>query len=261
MIREAIGVADTIEKAKEEACKALGVDASEAEFEVLQLPEKKVLGLFGGKEAKVRAFVNPSPLDLAKGYLEKMISAMGIEGTSIEMSCEDNNVDFVISGDNASMLIGRRGETLDALQYLTSLVANHVDDNYYRISINVGDYREKRKETLSALGRKHALLAARKGFKHSFEPMNPYERRIIHTAVQEIEGATSWSEGENARRHVVIGPDQNARQNYRRRSGYSKGGYNKNKSYSSSESFEKREPKVVDDLSDKGVSLYGKVEY
>ncbi len=193
-----------------------------------------------------------------------MIKAMGVEDVEVDMACEENVVTFTILGDNASQLIGRRGETLDALQYLVSLAANHIDETYYRVTIDIGGYREKRRETLVALGKKHAVLAAKKGYRHSFEPMNPYERRIIHTAVQEIEGATSWSEGENTRRHVVIGPDRSSNRNFGKKGGYhgGRGGYNKKHTSSySSEPVEKREPKVVDDLSDRGVSLYGKVDY
>ena len=93
-------------------------------------------------------------------------------------------------------MIGHRGETLDALQYLSGLVANHVDNSYYRITLDIGNYREKRRETLEALGKKMAAKAVRTGRNTSLEPMNPYERRIIHTAVQTVEGAKSWSEGE-----------------------------------------------------------------
>ena len=103
-------------------------------------------------------------------------------------------------------MIGHRGETLEALQYLSGLVANHVDNSYYRITLDIGNYREKRRETLEALGKKMAAKAVRTGRNTSLEPMNPYERRIIHTAVQTVEGAKSWSEGEDLARHVVIGP-------------------------------------------------------
>lgn len=100
----------------------------------------------------------------------------------------------------------RRGETLDALQYLTGLVANRVDNAYYRVTIDVGNYREKRDKTLAELPVRSAARAAKTGRKTSLEPMNPYERRIIHTTVQEIEGATSWSVGSEPNRHVVVGP-------------------------------------------------------
>ena len=116
-----------------------------------------------------------------------------------------------------SILIGRRGETLDALQYLAGLVSNHVENSYYRVTLDIGNYREKRRETLEVLGRKIAAKAVRTGRNTSLEPMNPYERRIIHTAVQTVEGAKSWSEGEDLGRHVVIGPIEGERPQPQRR--------------------------------------------
>ena len=113
---------------------------------------------------------------------------------------------------------------------MASLVANHVEDSYYRITLDVGNYREKRKETLEGLGKRMALRAVKTGRNSSLEPMNPYERRIIHTAVQTVEGAKSWSEGEDMNRHVVIGPEGGER--YQRRGnrddrrGGRRGGYN-----------------------------------
>ena len=109
-----------------------------------------------------------------------------------------------------------------------------MDEGYYRISINIGNYREKREKTLEILGRKLAFKAVKTGAKTVLEPMNPYERRIIHTAVQKVRGASSWSEGENLQRHVVIGPDPDYKPSYGGRGGYRKGGssnFNKDGSY------------------------------
>ena len=207
MIREFIATADTIEEAQQQACLQLGTTAENTQFEVLQQPEKKKFGLFGGSPAKVRAFVEITPLDSAKAYLKEILEKMGI--VHFEMSAEEVEGGAVISisGEDVGFIIGHRGETLDALQYLVGLVANHVDEEYYRVSINIGNYREKREKTLEILGRKLAFKAVKTGMKTSLEPMNPYERRIIHTAVQKVKGAVSWSEGENMHRHVVIGPD------------------------------------------------------
>ncbi len=214
MIREMIAVADTIEEAKKQACQQLGTLLENTQFEILQQPEKKKFGLFGGSPAKVRAFVEVTPLDTAKDYLKEILSKMGID--DVEMTAEEVEGGAVINiaGEDVGFIIGHRGETLDALQYLAGLVANHVDDNYYRISINIGNYREKREKTLEILGKKLAFKAVKTGVKTSLEPMNPYERRIIHTAVQKVRGATSWSEGENMYRHVVIGPDPEYKPSY-----------------------------------------------
>ena len=242
MVREAIATGETVEQAFENACVQLGVETVEAEFEVLELPEKKKLGLFGGKPAKVRAYIQSSPAQAAADYLQDLLQKMGLENVEISIHEEKNEEGtqngalLTLSGDDIGFVIGHRGETLDALQYLAGLVANHVDEGYYRITLDIGNYREKRKETLEALGKKIALQAVKIGRNYPLEPMNPYERRIIHTAVQEVEGAKSWSEGEDIARHVVIGPVDGERP--QRRGGYNnrgprrsggRSGYNNNR--------------------------------
>ena len=222
MIREVVVTAETIEEAQNQACLQLGSTVENTSFEVLQQPEKKKFGLFGGSPAKVRAYIEITPLAAAQDYLKEVLSKMGIN--DIEMTSEEVEGGAVINieGEDVGFIIGHRGETLDALQYLSGLVANHVDEGYYRISINIGKYREKREKTLEILGRKLAFKAVKTGAKTSLEPMNPYERRIIHTAVQKVKGASSWSEGENMHRHVVIGPDPDYKPSYH------KGGYRRN---------------------------------
>lgn len=217
MLREAIATGDTIEQAKEAACRELGVESYEAEFEVLQLPVKKTFGLFGGSPAKVRAFIRTSPADAAVDYLRTILGHMGVTDVTFTVKEEENGALISISGENVGFIIGHRGETLDALQYLAGLVSNHVDNSYYRVTLDIGNYREKRRETLEVLGRKIAAKAVRTGRNTSLEPMNPYERRIIHTAVQTVEGAKSWSEGEDLGRHVVIGPIEGERPQPQRR--------------------------------------------
>ena len=201
MLREAIATGDTVEQAFETACRELGVESHEAQFDILEMPVKKKFGLFGGTPAKVRV------------YVKSEVSVTEQEGGAL----------LSLTGEDIGFVIGHRGETLDALQYLTGLVANHVDDSYYRITIDIGNYREKRKETLESLGKRIAAKAVKTGRNCPLEPMNPYERRIIHTAVQTVEGAKSWSEGEDTNRHVVIGPEGGERPQPQRRPG-GKGG-------------------------------------
>ena len=214
MIREAIAKGDTVEAAFANACRELGVDTTEAECDILEMPTKKTLGLFGGSPARVRAFIEEpeqpavhNPVEEATAYLRNVLAAMGLPDVEISVKEEETGAGFTLNGDDLGFIIGHRGETLDALQYLASLVANHVEGAYFRLTLDVGSYREKRKETLEALGRKMAYRAVKSGRNSSLEPMNPYERRIIHTAVQTVEGAKSWSEGEDLGRHVVIGPE------------------------------------------------------
>lgn len=227
MIKEAVAQGATVEIAFANACQELGVDTTDAEIEILEEPTKKTFGLFGGRPAKVRAYIElpdpveekitpvESPVKVSGGdpaekaaeYLKSVLKEIGLNDVTVEIQREEAGANLSLSGEDIGFIIGHRGETLDALQYLSSLVANHVDDSYYRITLDVGNYREKRKETLEALGRRMAVRAVKTGRNSSLEPMNPYERRIIHTAVQTVEGAKSWSEGEDLGRHVVIGPE------------------------------------------------------
>ena len=208
MIKEAIATGDTVVQAFENACKELGVETYEAKFEILKNPEKKLFGLLGKTPAQVRAYVKTEPAQAAVDYLKEIFEKMNISDTVIKIEeSDETGAKLLLSGKDIGFIIGHRGETLDALQYLSGLVANHVDNSYYRITLDIENYREKRKETLEKLGKRMAEKAVKSKRCFSLEPMNPYERRIIHTAVQDIEGAKSWSEGEENNRHVVIGPE------------------------------------------------------
>ena len=221
MIREAIATGATVEEAKEAACKELGVETFDdnIEFEILEMQSKKVLGLFGGRPAKVKVTIKKNATQAAEDFIKNIIRNMDLNDITVSTTEADNVITIDIEGEDVGFIIGRRGETLDALQYLACLAANRIDSSYKRVVINTGDYREKREKTLESLGRRLAIKAAKTGRKSSLEPMNPYERRIIHTAVQKVDGATSWSEGENMNRHVVIGPDGKTRNNNRGRGG------------------------------------------
>ncbi len=214
MIKEAIAKGETVEIAFANACRELGVDTTDAEFEILEMPQKKTFGLFGGAPAKVRAYIEePDPVEErdpaqeAAGYLKSVLKEMGLPEAGVEIRREEAGAALTLSGEDIGFIIGHRGETLDALQYLASLVANHVEGSYFRITLDVGNYREKRKENLRPWKKKMAARAVKTGRNSSLEPMNPYERRIIHTAVQTVPGAKSWSEGVDQARHVVIGPE------------------------------------------------------
>ncbi len=226
MQKEIIKEAESVEKAVELAAAELGVTADELIVDVLQEPQKKTLGLFGGTPAKIRATLpEKDAAAAAVAFLEDVLAKMGVEQVTVTVTEDDGHYTLSLEGEDLGFIIGRRGDTLDALQYLTSLVANRVGGSYHRISINIGNYREKREKTLSGLARKAAIQAAKSGRTTSLESMNPYERRIIHTAVQKVEGATSYSVGSDPNRHVVIAPsDDNPVKSNRRRGGRGKGG-------------------------------------
>ena len=195
----------------------------------------------------------------AAEYVKGIILGLGMENCEVEVFADDEEIAFDVNcGDDYGIVIGRRGETLDAIQYLARMVANKGSSGYKRVSVNVGDYREKRAAVLTALARKNASRAVRTGRNIVLEPMNPYERRIIHTAVQDVEGATSYSTGVDLERRVIIAPENGGKgsSEYRERGGRNDRGRRP-----------KREPYVpqVDENREKksdysGSSLYGKIE-
>ncbi len=141
---------------------------------------------------------------LATEFLEKVFGAMELEGVSISSESVERGSILSISGENLSVLIGKRGETMEALSYLTSLVANSIGGNFEKMSLDVAGYREKREEDLTALAKRIASNVLKSGRPYALEPMNPYERRIIHTAIGDIEGIASESQGDGDKRHIVI---------------------------------------------------------
>ena len=205
MAREIVKEAASVEEAKALIVAEFNTTEDKITFEVVQEAGKKVLGLFGGTNAVVKGSLNGSAADVAKEYREKVLAAMGVTEFTCQVKEENNSCVISLDGEHLGFIIGRRGDTLDALQYLTGLVANRVDNAYYRVTLDIGNYREKREQALVALAQRLANQTLRSGRRHSLEPMNPYERRIIHTAVQEIEGVTSWSVGSEPNGHVVIG--------------------------------------------------------
>jgi len=208
MSKEILKEAATIEEAKALIAAELGVSEDAVNFTVVQEPEKKMLGLFGGTTAIVKGSVvaGGNAAAAAEAYLRGVLEAMGVTEYTLEVSEQDNHCNITLDGENLGFIIGRRGETLDALQYLTGLVANRAGGSYNRVTLDIGNYREKREQALVALARRLGGQTARTGRRNSLEPMNPYERRIIHTTVQEMEGVISWSVGSDPNRHVVIGP-------------------------------------------------------
>lgn len=189
-------------------------------------------------------------LEYAKSYFKTILDGMKIVDPKIEATYSEGVVTIDLDCEDYGIVIGHRGETLDSIQYLLSLIIKKSSMDYVRVVINVGNYREKRQETLRNLAQKNAQRVLRTGRRYTFEPMNPYERRIIHTAVQEIEGVESRSIGFNQDRRVVLEPTGGAKRgsgNYRR------GG---SKQSAVTKAPENREPKA--DRAD--LPKFGKIE-
>ncbi len=337
MIHEAKATGATIEEALANAKAALNApESADVHTEILSMPTKKVLGLFGGKKAEARAYyeipdapapkpkreAKPQPkkeqkpaekkpaekktvekkaapkqqpaekkapvqpaapetkepvstdnkpgVQAAVAYLKDVIEKMGVKTVDVApYLLADNEILLELDcGDDYGIVIGRRGETLDSIQYLTRLVANKAksEGEYSRISVNVGNYREKRKSTLANLARKNADKVLKYGRNFTFEPMNPYERRIIHTTIQEIEGVTSHSVGNDDARRVVITLAEGVKPTHPSKGGSPRGGRGGNnrgrggrggRGPKPQQTAPTRAPKT--DAGAEGISLYGKI--
>lgn len=322
MIKEFIGTGKTIEEASLSARAGLNAPATaDVNIEVIQMPKKKVLGLFGGADAKIKAWYDdgrkekkpqpkkkaqapvqkkqraenkseskpekksekkpekkahtPAPakeavktekheemitekdvnLDYVCSYVKTILDGFKVEDAKLSARVENGVVEVDIDCDDYGIIIGRRGETLDALQYLTSLAIKNITNKYVRVSLNVGDYRAKREETLKALAIKNANFVVRSGRRYVFEPMNPYERRIIHTAVQEVEGAVSRSVGNGMDRKVIIEPEGGVKHSYGRGGSQRKGGFRRNQQ--SAPAVDPNREKKVDRAD---IPKFGKIE-
>lgn len=203
MVKEVIVSAKTIEAAVEQGASQLGADLSSVQYEVLEQPNKGFLGI-GASDAKVRVYKEIIPAEKAVAFLQTVLSDMGLTAEINIKNTEEDGATLTVSGKGLGSLIGRHGEVLDSLQYLSSLAANRVYDGFYRITLDVEGYREKREETLRRLAQRQAEKVLK--FKRSFalEPMNPYERRVIHTEIQKIAGVSTYSIGQDNERRIVI---------------------------------------------------------
>ena len=313
MIKEARGYGNTIDEARENAVAMLNASENDdIQFEVIATPKKKTLGIFGGRKAEVRVFVElpdekpakqaekpvkeekaqepkaekkaapaakpekpqrPDPTEgfgelkeiaelpadskaaRAANYLRAILDNLGCSDITMKAAAKENAVLISLEGESVGVIIGHRGETLDSIQYLTSLAASN-GGGYFKVTINIGNYREKREEALVNLAKRVSEQVIRTGRSRSLEPMNPYERRIIHTAVQEIDGVVSTSFGEGATRRVVIGVEGGEMRPPRRGGRDSRDGGRRRPSSSRTTSAPtpNREPKKDNDA-----PLYGKI--
>ncbi len=195
----------TIQEAVQLAIEELNVDLNQVKIEILEEPGRGLLGLINNKPGKVKVTLRSTPVDVTKEFLEKLLNKMGVEGRVIIKEEEGRVLRAEFKGPNMGVLIGRRGQTLDSIQYITGLVVNRKrTDDYYRVIVDTENYRKKREETLVQLAKNIAYKAVRIGKDIALEPMNPYERRIIHSALQEDTRVTTYSEGQDPYRKVII---------------------------------------------------------
>ena len=197
--------AKTVSDAITEACQKLGVTSDKLDYEVVEEGSSGFLGI-GAKSAVIKASVKKSSVEeVARVFLNDVFQAMNMEVViAIKYNEEEKNMDIELSGNEMGVLIGKRGQTLDSLQYLTSLVVNKEQKDYVRVKLDTENYRKRRKETLENLARNIAYKVKKTRRPVSLEPMNPYERRIIHSALQGNKFVETVSEGEEPYRHVVV---------------------------------------------------------
>ena len=195
----------TVDDALTNALVEFGVTSDQIDYDVLEKGSSGFLG-FNSKPAKIKARKKYTVVDHIKNFLSQVFAAMGLEvEILINASAEEENVyDVELKGAEMGVLIGKRGQTLDSLQYLTNLAINKHSDTYTRVKLDTEDYRKRRKDTLENLAKNIAYKVKRTKKPVSLEPMNPFERRVIHSALQNDRYVSTHSEGDEPYRHVVI---------------------------------------------------------
>ena len=196
--------AKTVDDALTEACVQLGTTSDKLEYEVIEKGSTGFLGI-GSRNAVIKVRKVCSVEDIVKDFLDQVFKAMDMEVEILIKKDEENHfIDVELKGADMGILIGKRGQTLDSLQYLTNLAVNKHSDHYYKVKIDTEDYRNRRRETLENLAKNIAYKVKRTKRAVSLEPMNPFERRVIHSALQNDRYVTTHSEGEEPYRHVVV---------------------------------------------------------
>lgn len=203
MLRSITKEAKTVDEALRLALEELGIDRDQAEVEIISEGNKGLLGFIGNKNAVVKVTEKLNIENIVQEFLEPIFEKMAIEA-DMEITMEEGQINIRLTGDDIGIIIGRRGETLDALQYLLSLVINRYTQNYMRVILDVADYRKKRAETLERLAKRMAEKVAKTKRNITLEAMNPYERRIIHSSLQGFPNVDTHSVGEEPNRKVVI---------------------------------------------------------
>lgn len=196
--------AKTVDEAITEALIKLGTTSDRLEYEVIEKGSAGFLGI-ARKDAVIRAWKKNDSEDNIREFLEKVFDAMKLQVEIMIDKDEDNNTFNVeLKGNEMGVLIGKRGQTLDSLQYLTNLAVNKNSENHLKVKIDTEDYRKRRRETLENLAKNIAYKVKRTKHAVSLEPMNPFERRVIHSTLQNDKFVTTHSEGEEPYRHVVV---------------------------------------------------------
>lgn len=205
-MQEYIVTGKTVEEAIEAACTTLGLERDKLDVEVLEVPSRGFFG-FGTSLAKVKVMYNvpqPDPSCKAVDFVENLLEKLGVQGCEVKSEKTDDGLCITVEGGDLGVAIGRRGETMDAIQYLASLVANRGEEGYTRVLLDIENYRAKRVKALESLARRLAKNVLKTRRNVTLEPMQAYERRIIHSTLQQVDGVSTHSVGTEPHRKVVI---------------------------------------------------------
>ncbi|QDP42025.1 RNA-binding cell elongation regulator Jag/EloR [Radiobacillus deserti] len=202
-MRQITATGQTVDDAVQSALQQLNTTRDQVNIEIIDEGKKGILGLFGSKRAIVKVTLAPSHLKVAETYLQDIARHMGVD-VKVTTTTVQNTITFDLSGDKIALLIGKRGQTLNGIQYLLQLIVNRNAKDYYTVVVDAEGYRDRRKQTLETLANRMAEKAISTRRSVTLEPMPSYERKVIHTALQDRTDISTSSEGTEPNRHVVI---------------------------------------------------------
>lgn len=204
-MKQVTATGQTVDEAVESALAQLNTTRDRTDIQIIDEGKKGIFGIFGTKPAVVKVTVKIDPVEKAQEFLEKVIATMGVSA-KLDVTRNGKNVTFQLSGEKMAVLIGKRGQTLNSLQYLTQLVANRYSDHYLNIMVDAENYRGRREETLIQLAERLADKVTRTKQEVKLEPMPSYERKVIHSALANHKRVKTLSNGSDPNRHIVILP-------------------------------------------------------
>jgi spoIIIJ-associated protein len=204
-VKQVTATGQNVEEAVKSALAQLNTTKDRTEVSIIDEGKKGIFGIFGSRPAIVKVTVKADPIEEAKNFLVSVSEQMGVS-VKVDIIKEGKNVSFNLSGEKIALLIGKRGQTLNSLQYLTQLVINRFHEQYLNVTVDAEDYRKRRNDTLIQLAGRLAIKAVKTGQNVALEPMPSYERKVIHTALVENKKVKTFSDGSEPHRHIVITP-------------------------------------------------------
>jgi spoIIIJ-associated protein len=204
-VKQVTATGQTVDEAVESALAQLNTTKDRTDVAIIDEGKKGFFGIFGSRPAVVKVTVIIDPIEEAKKFLLQVSEQMGAP-INIEMKRDGKQILFVMTGEKIALLIGKRGQTLNSLQYLTQLIINRFSNQYLTVILDAEDYRNRRNDTLIQLAHRLALKAVKTGKDVALEPMPSYERKVIHTALSDNKRVKTFSDGSDPHRHIVISP-------------------------------------------------------